>query len=472
MSSNALRRSFIALVALAALAISLIGSQSALAINSISLNRAPAPPQAVLNDGAHQLSYNYSIIFDSTPDEYTVEVLNPSNVAVQFNSFPAGGASSPIAGNGTFTVPAGAQQGTWAVRVTYYSSVGFEVEARVTFFVTDAVGTLVASKYDDLNGNGSRDLGEPGVANWPITITGPSGVNATTRDFATGADGTVTIPSLLVGDYTVQEGTLAGWTPLGPTSVARTVTSGGTATAAFGNARLGEICGFTYRDNNENGVRDPQETTPVPGVRVTLSGAANGALTTGADGRYCFTSLPPGGYRLDAAGPASLIASGDADGPANGRGTIGPLTLLSGARIIDQDFGYKPPAATLRIDKTASRKSVKAGGTVIFRMKVSNPGASTARNVVVSDPLPANVVPASLGKGRLVRGEIVWRVGDLAPGASRLVTFTARADKVSSRKTVTNVAEAEADNAPVVRDSVKVLITPTRIIRLTVAVTG
>ncbi|WP_217925088.1 SdrD B-like domain-containing protein [Miltoncostaea oceani] len=467
------RIALLRLVALAGLALAglTLFATPALSANSVSLNRAPAPPQAVLNDGANQVTYNYSITFDSTPDEYTVEVLNPSGVAVQFDTFPASGASSPIVGNGAYTIPAGATPGNWNVRISYYSNVQLEASALVSFNVTDAVGTLAIQKFDDLNGNGQREAGEPGVSNWPIRLIGPTGLSSVQRDFATGADGSLVISSLLVGEYQVQEGTMAGWIAIGPTSLTRSVSSGQTTSAVFANARLGEICGFAYRDVNENGVRDPQELTPVPQTTITLSGAAAGSVVTGADGRYCFGSLPPGVYRVAANGPVGLISSGDADGPANGRALIGPLTLLSGARIIDQDFGFRPPAAVIALTKKASKPSVKAGAVVTFTMRVRNTSTSIARDVVVSDPIPAGVSISKLGGARLIRGELVWRVGNLAPGAGRTVSFRAKTDRSGGVKRVLNIAEAEASNAARVRASAPVRIIQTRIIARPVPVT-
>lgn len=549
---------------------------NALGAATITLNRAPAPPQAVLNNGGHQVTYNYTINFDSIADEYTVEILNPAGATMNMQTYPILGVASPVSGNGSFTVPNGATPGHWSVRVRYYSTVQLEQTARVTFLVADAVGTMNLIKFEDLNGNGMRDLGEPGVSSWPITIVGPSGLNATTRSFQTGADGSVRVPDLLIGDYQVQEGERAGWIPLGPTTRTSTLTSGATNTVQFGNVRLGALCGMAYRDDNDNGVRDagentpltgvtmtlgtsgtgttatgadgaycfealmpgtykvssgeapgffhsgdvdgpangrnlidpiqvrsgervtgrdfgyrmpaavcgvayrddnqngvrdPQETTVLSGVQIALSGTSGAAVATDANGAYCFEGLMPGTYHLNAGDAVGLTPSGDVDGPANGNSTIGPFALTPGSRLINQDFGYGPPATTLRLKKIAKPKKVRAGKSAKFTITVTNRGPTVARDVVISDPLPAGVSVASLGKGRLVRGQIVWRLGNMRVGASKKVSFTVRTDRTAKKRVVRNVAFADATNAKRVRATAKLTVmkmpTPPRHIPVT-----
>ncbi len=70
-------------------------------------------------------------------------------------------------------------------------------------------------KYNDLNADGFRETGEPGLANWTITLTPPAmGVPSTT---STAADGTYKFPNLTVqGTYMVTETAQPGWIQTGP----------------------------------------------------------------------------------------------------------------------------------------------------------------------------------------------------------------------------------------------------------------
>lgn len=453
----------------------LIGTSSALGAATFTLSVSPGPPQAVLNDGASALQYDYSITFDTMPLQYTVEIVNPSNVTVSSQTFPIGGGPGAISGSGSYLVPGGSAPGRWRVRISYYNDdPSLEATNEQDFLVAGAIGTITAVKYEDMNGNGIRDIGEPGVASWPIEIARAAGggLPASSRTYATAANGVLAVPSLPVGDYTVTEGSQAGWVNTTPTSQALSLTSGQNALVEFGNARLGRICGTVYRDDNENGVRDPQETTRFGNVSVSLSGPRPGAAQTNASGDYCFNDLPPGSYRVVIAVPAGQRSVGDADGPANGTSTITPVNLTSGASILDRDFGLAPPPARLAITKKAGAKRVKAGQLVKWTVTVRNLGPSTARNVQINDPLAAYVTLGNRGGARLSRGSLVWRLGNMAPGATRKVVFTLRIDRTARGGVVRNVARADADNAAAVSAADSVTIVRVRQITRTVAVTG
>ena len=63
-------------------------------------------------------------------------------------------------------------------------------------------------KFNDLNGNGVRDLGEPGLANWTIKVTDSSGHTQTTITDSQG-NYSFTVPA--PGTYSVSELLQSGW---------------------------------------------------------------------------------------------------------------------------------------------------------------------------------------------------------------------------------------------------------------------
>ena len=67
-------------------------------------------------------------------------------------------------------------------------------------FLDSQLVTLSGTVYDDVNGNGIKDLGEPELANIPVTITKPDG---STAIVTTNADGTWTYSNLARGNYSV-----------------------------------------------------------------------------------------------------------------------------------------------------------------------------------------------------------------------------------------------------------------------------
>jgi hypothetical protein len=76
--------------------------------------------------------------------------------------------------------------------------------------LTSSVGGIV---YNDLNGNGIRDVGEPGLPGWTVNLTGQVTASTITDDF-----GNYTFSSLPFGLYTIAEAIQAGWTQTAPMS--------------------------------------------------------------------------------------------------------------------------------------------------------------------------------------------------------------------------------------------------------------
>jgi len=80
---------------------------------------------------------------------------------------------------------------------------------------TPFCGTISGTKYNDLNGNGNRDPGEPGLAGWTIQIFRKSGNDWTyVTSGITAADGTYTVTGLQyqpAEQYLVKEILQPGW---------------------------------------------------------------------------------------------------------------------------------------------------------------------------------------------------------------------------------------------------------------------
>lgn len=81
--------------------------------------------------------------------------------------------------------------------------------------------TIKGMKFNDLDGNGVSNTGEPGLANWTIKATdSSSNIQTTTTNLAGNYSFTVPAP----GTYTVSEVLVAGWTQTAPTSGTYAVT--------------------------------------------------------------------------------------------------------------------------------------------------------------------------------------------------------------------------------------------------------
>lgn len=116
------------------------------------------------------------------------------------------------------------------------------------------------------------------------------------------------------------------------------------------------ISGYTYHDENNNGVMDQGET-PIGGVKVTLrdaSGAAIDSAETDSLGFYEFVGLPAGTYAVVETQPTGWLDGTDAAGEVNGN-TVGQATnpgdrisqieVLWGDESIRNDFGELLPGS-------------------------------------------------------------------------------------------------------------------------------
>lgn len=244
----------------------------------------------------------------------------------------------------------------------------FELEAQ-----TGLIGDLV---WHDLDGDGLQDGGEPGLVGIVVNLLDSGGgfVISTTTD----ANGiyTFTAPP---GDYIVEFEPPTGYEITlqdegGDDSVdsdadpvtGRTGVITLTASAVIDDVDAGlyqpvTIGDFIFLDPNANGIQDPGETNGVPGVPITLTNLATGALyntISDGSGAYTFT-VPPGSYAVSM--PAAL------SGLVRTSPSPATATLSSGQSDLTLDFGYISPTAVM----LASFSAETTAGGVILRWSTS-----------------------------------------------------------------------------------------------------
>ncbi len=212
--------------------------------------------------------------------------------------------------------------------------------------------------WQDSGGNGVQDAGEPGIENANVHLMDSAGnpVNDVdgnpVADVTTGTDGVYHFTNLVPGVYMVEVTPPAGWTPTSPqvtdpntddntdSNIATEPTPGtwrsdiitlspgtepideafangnpdqdgnpdidGNMTLDFGFVQPVSLGSLVWFDENVNGVQDTNES-PISGAVVTLldstgspatdmDGNPVADVTTGVDGVYHFTNLPPGDY--------------------------------------------------------------------------------------------------------------------------------------------------------------------------------
>lgn len=229
--------------------------------------------------------------------------------------------------------------------------------------VSASIGDFV---WIDADADGQQDPGEAGLSGIRVFLdTDADGEYDPGEPFqTTDLDGRYLFTGLAVGSYRVaiDRTTIpAGHLPTTPTSLSRTITTGGTQVmdADFGvtteaDASIGDT---VWIDADEDGVVDAGEA-PLPGVTVKLWRDANGSGTidvgdvemisavTDADGRYLFDGLPAGDYLVEVdesasvanplGGTTTIAAAMDLVSGTNPRA----VTLAASEHRLDIDFGY------------------------------------------------------------------------------------------------------------------------------------
>lgn len=488
---------------------------------SINLSRFPAPPEAVKNDGAHQVRFNYQIDYTTTAVRRVTRILDGRTVAdgvpvagTQVTTSMAGQPSPFISPTETYTIPAGLPAGRYLVEVRFYSQefcdnatctgaaddANYEQRAIVEFGVAAATGDITVRKFEDVNGDGIRQAQEPGIANWAFQVTSPNAnlVGTRTDSFATSGAGTFTLSSVPAGpgaNYSVSEiipnPNTAGWAPTtaGGETQTLSLADGATRLLEFGNVRLTQLCGNVWVEKNRSlpQVYDAGADQLLANVPVRLegtTGTGQSVVRTGqtdANGRYCFTGLYPGTYAVRETVTTGYTAWDDLDGAGNGKDQIAPINLVSGVPSVNNDFSVveplppvvvpEPPVVVppvvvpptpqtkLCLTKKGTPKKIYQGQTVTWTITVKNCGTNPALKVSVNDPLLSSTTISNKGGSSLINGELVWATGTLEVGKSRTYKFSTRFDRDARIGKHTNRASASASNAPTVSalDTVQVI---------------
>jgi len=171
------------------------------------------------------------------------------------------------------------------------------------------------TKWHDLDADGVRDAGEPGLQDWTITLYQDLNANQqldgdeTLITTTTDASGDYEFADLLPGSYVVGEELSAGWlrsAPVGQTYQVSIVSGTLVEDRDFGNYQYGRLAGAKWHDFDADGIQDAGE----PGlqgwtIKAFLDTDGDGQLdagetefqaTTDQDGAYAFDDLRPGRY--------------------------------------------------------------------------------------------------------------------------------------------------------------------------------
>jgi|GEM_PF-1020743 len=223
---------------------------------------------------------------------------------------------------------------------------GFEPPAPPTLA---SVGDLV---WDDVDGDGTQDVGEPGLSGVTVTLRldgdGNGSFETTVVSMTTDANGAYGFANLPPGAYQVVVSVPTGRTASTPANVSVPVAAGDVITnvdvgltgAVVATGTVGDL---VWDDTDVDGVADGGELG-LDGVTVTLRSdpdgdgvfdAVVGTQVTAGGGAYQFTGVAPGTYRVVVTVPGGTFPS---------TATSLLVGVGAGAAVTDADFGLAPSA--------------------------------------------------------------------------------------------------------------------------------
>ncbi|MEA2475790.1 MAG: hypothetical protein QOE06_3705, partial [Thermoleophilaceae bacterium] len=227
--------------------------------------------------------------------------------------------------------------------------------------------------WNDSNGNGVQDSGEPGLPGLTVNLCSDSTCSTITATTTTDQNGAYHFTALFPGTYYVQVNMPTNFTPSPVQVGSPALDSNGsiaqvllpdnftdnTIDFGFVPPAQGAIGDFVWHDLNRNGIQDNSEPG-INNVTVQLTDSKGVGTTTntvshnGQDGYYQFTGLSAGTYTVrivDSSVPqdyvATIVNAAGATNANDSNNATGASVTLSTNSSVDEtiDFGYVSPCA-------------------------------------------------------------------------------------------------------------------------------
>ena len=247
------------------------------------------------NYGDFQTSFNFNIlnfnVYCSTDNwsNRTPLAIGLAYLNTTMSSFTQN-VSVPVAAGSTFSL----RIYPFAVQNGIASTPTFAIHNSVVINGTTApsLGSICGTKFNDLNGNGVQDAGEPGLPNWQIGLS-----IVTIPPVVTDSLGHYCFNNLPAGTYTVAEQNQTGWqqtAPPSPGTYTVTLAAGQNADKLnFGNKRELEcipppnnMVGWWTGDNNANDISGLNNNGILHGGATYVSGKVANAFNVSGIADY------------------------------------------------------------------------------------------------------------------------------------------------------------------------------------------
>ncbi|MEQ8676771.1 MAG: PKD domain-containing protein [Aggregatilineales bacterium] len=223
--------------------------------------------------------------------------------------------------------------------------------------------------------------------------------------------------------------------------------SAGTTTPQAGQSINGLI--FTVTNTGANTASGVSLQLALPSGLVYISDDSGGAFIP-ASGTWTVSNLASGTSRTLTI--QMQASSGSAGTTQTVTGNIAFSTILD-ANAANNNASLPitvqpiviPPQIDLSLSKTASVASTTVGSNYNYTFTVSNNGAISSTNVVVTDSLPAEIIFASSAQCSAVGQNVTCNLGTLANGANTVASITVQAVSAGIANNTATVSASETD---------------------------
>ena len=340
----------------------------------------------------------------------------------------------------------------------YVATVNVEMDKTTNVdFGNFAKTSITGSKFNDLNGNGTWDQGEPTLAQWTIALLAYDQDSSSFVQVATtttNASGQYTFNDLGPGTYRVREMQQTGWsqTSAMPNDVSPLLSGTPVTDLNFGNFKLGKISGYKFEDSTEG--------KTLPGWEICLSGGnqeGDRCTSTNEEGYYEFTDVATGTYSLYEFGQLGWHAVA----PASGR--YDDIVFTSGSDI-SKNFVNSKNVFTVDITKTGL-ETVAAGANLTYTLHWTITGNTLVHDLTITDPIGSNAnmsfdsmtCGTTVGSCTMsyVAGLATWSLGDRMPNDSGTVTVTVKVTAPLTNGTQLNNTGTICGRGDIMRDNVE-----------------
>jgi alkaline phosphatase len=200
-----------------------------------------------------------------------------------------------------------------------------------------ARGDVTGHLFQDTNGNGGQDPGEPGLIDVTVVITGSLGATQTVTTDSNG-DYLITVPMgntiLDVDDSSLPAGYVL--TTANDPQVVTVTACKITVSDDVGYQPQGQVAGHLFKDVNGNGIQDSEPDLTNVTVIITVSLGAVHTATTDTSGDYTVT-VPTGDTTLDV--DDNTLPAGYVLTTANDPQMV---TVTAGNVTVSDEVGYQP----------------------------------------------------------------------------------------------------------------------------------